>query len=463
MNEQRNWQTWRNEKASEVASKTTNELQIELERRKAQPQFPLWVFNKAITPFLDLLHKEYDLPRSFIGLGLLATYSTAIGTAYHVRMKKLGDIYLALWACFEGESSSGKSLTISQLFRPLKKLQDDYDRDWEQNHGEKPDSAKEMIPYKQIIYRDAYIPTLTRYLLPFNPKGLVKDSDEIVEWINGMNQLSRKEGTDEQFWLSTWNCHNYVAHRTANKKISLKKPFLNVLGGIQPSIMWKLFRNDRATTGFIFRILFAIDERNQFVDPNLFFDMPQELEQLHYKQIKKLYEGLSVDDVDDDSNSVIIDEKGLKLYVSWTKEKIARINAMQDPHERNIHKGIMGKIKEYVLRFVGILHIADKAYTDMPFMVEEIAGLEVMQRAIELGEYFYSAAVDVTERAERTITAPPEILNLSKYVALGWSYQKIGDTLWGEQYSEQYRKKKAAKLVADAIKKYPKIFNAVNN
>uniref|UniRef100_UPI004048035E DUF3987 domain-containing protein n=1 Tax=Roseivirga sp. TaxID=1964215 RepID=UPI004048035E len=463
MNEQRSWDNWRIQKGESIATKTTPELLSEIDRRKERPQFPLWVFNDAITQFLELLHKEYDLPRSFIGLGLLSAYSTAIGTAYHVRMKKLGDIYLALWGCFEGESSSGKSLTISQLFRPHNSLQNEYDNEWEMNHGEKPDSAKELIPYNQIIYRDAHTPTLIRYLLPFNPKGLLKDSDEILEWVNGMNQLSKKEGTDEQFWLSTWNCKDYTAHRSGNKRIKIKKPYLNVLGGIQPTVTWKLFKNDRATTGFIFRLLFAVDERNKFVDPNLEFDMPPELEKLHQTHISKLYKQLSVDDVDDDSKSVIIEPKALKMYLLWKKEKIAKIDRMTDAHDRNVHKGIMGKIAEYVIRFVGILHVSDVAYTDRPFMAEELASVNVMQRAIELGEYFYASAVDVTERAETSITAPPEVLRFASYQRLGWSNQKIGDTEFGTKYSEEYRKKKAGDILKKMIQKYPKIFNALAN
>src|SRR5690606_25830975 len=128
------------------------------------------------------------------------------------------------------------------------------------------------------IYRDAHIPTLVRYVLPDNPKGVSKHSDEIMEWLNGMNQLSKKEGTDEQIWLSTWNGRSYSGIRSGVDTSVLHRPCVNVVRGIQPTVTCRLYAEDRGSSGFIFRLLFAVPEKVKCATPSQLSHMPDSIE-----------------------------------------------------------------------------------------------------------------------------------------------------------------------------------------
>jgi hypothetical protein len=349
---------------------------------------------------------------------------------------------------------------MNQVFKPHYKIQDDIEKDWFAQIENKSDDQIRKMPSKQLIYGEAHIPTLIKDVMPSNPKGVLQDADEILTWINGMNQLSKgsKEGTDEQFWMKSWNCRSHRKRLGNNQIFVIKRPFLNVFGGAQPSIMWKLFKNDRDKTGFIFRLLFAVPESHKIAEPNLLFDMPSEWEDLHYKCINSLYKGLPMDD-DEDSSVMEIDPKAIRLYQEWAKEKTNRVNRIDDILKKEIHSGILGKMKEYCLRFAGILHISDKAYDGRPFLGRELLEIPVMERAIKLADYFYDAAAEVSDRVNESVIATPEVIRMASYIRAGFSYQRIGDTEW-PKVSESARRMKATRTVKKMIQEYPKIFGA---
>src|SRR5690606_1287492 len=232
---------------SSLAAASDEELHKEVEQRKIKKVFPLDVFHRDIKPYVNALHEKYDLPRSYVGLAMLAAYSTAIGTAYHIQLNKIGDIYFPVWACLEGISSSGKSLIMNQVFKPHYRIQEEMEEEWFEATKDMSEDKVQRMPSKQLVYGEAHIPTLIKDVMPANPKGVLQDADEILSWINGMNQLSKggKEGTDEQFWMKSWNCKAHRKRLSGNKIFVIKRPFLNVFGGAQPSIMHKLFKNDR--------------------------------------------------------------------------------------------------------------------------------------------------------------------------------------------------------------------------
>jgi hypothetical protein len=446
---------------SGLSTASDKELAAEVEKRKLIDPFPLDVFHDRIKPYINALHKEYDIPRSYIGLSMLSAYSTAVGTAYHIKLNKLGDIYFPIWACLEGISSAGKSLIMNQVFKPHYQIQEDIEKEWFAMTENKSDDMIQKMPSKQLIYGEAHIPTLIKDVMPANPKGVLQDADEILSWINGMNQLSKggKEGTDEQFWMKSWNCKSHRKRLAGNKIFVIRRPFLNVFGGAQPSIMWKLFKNDRDKTGFIFRLLFAVPDSHKIAEPNLLFDMPEEWETLHFKCINSLYNGLPMRD-EDDSSPMQIDPRAIRRYQDWASARTFLVNKMDDILKKEIHSGILGKIKEYCLRFAGILHISDKAYDGRQFLSTELIELPTMERAIKLAEYFYNAAANVSDRVNEAVIATPDVLRMATYIKAGWSYQRIGDTEYPKIRSEGARRMKATREIKKMIQDYPKIFGA---
>lgn len=447
-----------------LSTASTSDLKSELSKREKSPNiFPLDVFSDKIKPFIESLHNGYDIPRSFIGLTLISAYSTAIGTSYIITTNGHDGFYLPVWGCLIGMSSSGKTLVFNQIYEPLLAIQNKMDDDWNELTKGMPESQIKEQKLNTVVYRDAHIPTLVRYVMPDNPKGTAKFSDELIEWINGMNQLSKKEGTDEQFWLSSWNCTSYSGIRAGKAKFVIPRPFINIIGGIQRKKLPKLFANDRDSTGFVYRILFAKSEEEKIAEADPEYNIPEQWRNVHSDSLNRLYNNLEVDD-QTIAKKCILTPEAVKIYRFWTSHVISQINKMQDLDEKEVHSGIFGKIKEYALRFVAILHLSDKALSlnydhHTSWRQEEFVDKAVMERAIKLAEYFYCTAVETYESVSTTIVAPKEVLYASTLMKMGKTEREIAQFLW--QDNTDAAKKRMNRQLKKWIKDYPRVFNSV--
>lgn len=447
-----------------LATAKTNDLLSEISiREKEKNPFPLDVFNEKLNPFIFSLTKGYDLPRSYIGLTLLSALSTAIGTAYVVSTNRRDSIPLTVWAALVGMSSAGKSICINKIYSYLKQVQDDFDRKWtESTNGLSPDK-RIQCRIETVIYRDSNIPTFVRTVMPDNPKGVVKYSDELIEWINGMNQLSKKEGTDEQFWLSSWNCNDYSGIRGMKDKFVVKKPFVNVIGGFQPKMLVRLFKNDRDSTGFVNRILFALPTVNKIAELDPSFEMPDEYQTVIDNALKRLYHDLPVYEAGESRKCILLPD-AVKIYHEWSKREIKQINALPDLDDRENKAAIFGKTKEYALRFSGILHLADRALLqenlgdETRFRHEEYISSDTIIKSIQLATYFFNSAVDTYQMVQKNLTAPNEVLEVAFMLKRGATKTDIGKALYGT--TSDANRVRASRQIEKWIKEYPKVFGA---
>lgn len=453
-----------NEKSS-ISTASTADIQTELQKRQGIDNlFPLEIFHPNIKPFINELHLKYDIPRSYIGLSMLIAYSTAIGTAYAVSRNGSDRMYLSIWGCMNGISSSGKSFALDMCLKPLNDIQNEFDEEWSEQTDSITEERRQNIRIKTVIYRDAYIPTLIRYIMPFSPKGVLKESDEILEWINGLNAMGKKESTDEQFWLSAWDGRKYSAVRSANTKINIPRVFTNIIGGIQPKLLYKLFKNERGDSGFIFRVLFASPETFKIARPEPGYDIPQNIKDTHNNALRKLYEDLPVTDGYDAPKVCMMSKEATQAMVIWEDGKIDQINRIKDVNEMNIHSGILGKMKAYAYRFAGILAVSDRAYDmsnhyDMHFNQTLVITKDIIDRAILAANYFYKSAVDVYETVDNSITAPMDIMYMASLFKMGKSVSQMADVI----LKDKTKKSTMHRMLKKAIKDYPKVFGALNN
>ena len=197
---------------------------------------------------------------------------------------------------------------------------------------------------------------------------------------------------------------------------------------------------------------------HKIADPDMFFDMPEEHEALHNKCLRSLYHGLPMDD-ETDSRPMTINPDGLKEFQSWYREHMHRINRIEDIHQKNIEAGILGKMKEYAIRFAGMLHLADKAYEGKTFLHEEFIETSTMIRAVKLAEYFLNSAKDVAQRVNTTVIASAEVLRYAAYSKAGYPMQRIGDLEFPKK-SESARRQAASRLLKKYIQEYPDVFGA---
>jgi hypothetical protein len=455
-------------KENGLATFTEEELESEQQRRKMNENiFPLEVFHPKTKPFINALNQSYDLHRSYIGLAILSSYSTAIGTAYTVSTNGKDEIFLPVWGCLLGLSSSGKSLSINKAYEPLKKIQDEFNLNWDiETQGITMDQmARKNMP--QLLYRDIQTPTLIRYVIPDNPKGLCKIADELLEWVNGMNPAARnKDGTDEQFWLSTWNCTQYDAVRSGKQKFVNKRPFVNIVGGTQYDVLPNFFSKNRDTTGFIFRLLFAIDDRNKIIEIDPHYDMAKEVSDPHENVLRTLYQKLKVESTEEIPGKCILTREAVDVYHGWVRTHVRKINEMEDLKQRELQSGIFGKIKEYALRFSAILHLTDVTFDNserewVNYKPQEFVSSDVMHRAIKLAQYFHFSAETSYERVQKQRYAPHDAIvcaNLLRKLDKRFSLMQIAGILYNKE--TEANKSKVKRNLKKWMFEYPWLFNS---
>lgn len=461
-----------------LAAANTDDLRKELNKREMSENiFPLEIFHPAVKPLIEAMVQHYDLDRGYIGLGMFSAYSTAIGTSFCVSTNGQDKVYLSVWGCLLGLSSSGKSLTLNKCYEPLFDIQNEFDRDWTERTEGKSEGEIRDSHMPTALFMDAHIPTLIRWILPDNPKGVAKIADELLEWINGMNPSAKggKDGTDEQFWIRTWNCAPAYVTRSGKQKTVLRRPFVNILGGTQYGILHNFFAKNRDVTGFIFRLLFAIDDRQKIAEIDPDYSMPREFTEQHHKLIKLLYEKFDVQSTDDAPNTCVLGKEAVQVYRLWVNANIKRINAMENVNDKDIQSGIFGKIKEYALRFAAILYITDKAFdalakTDTPdyFTIglagETLVPKQYMERALLACNYFYKTATIAYQRVQKQMYAPAEAITVATlFTKANMSYGKMGEKLYGDATSDKDRQRKAKRaerVTKKYIAEYPWLFNA---
>ncbi len=444
---------------------SNEQIRMEMLRRDLTVnRFPLEVFHSSLRPFINNLCVEYDIPKSYVGLSILSGLSSAIGTSYVITSNSTDYVHLPVWGILVGISSGGKSLMQTIAFQPHQKIQEQLDIDWDRLVADMGDDMRQRERYHCLVFRDAHISTLIRTILRDNPKGVVKFTDEIIEVINGMSQYNRKDGIDEAFFLSSWSCVPYQAARSAKTIINLPRPFVNFIGGTQYKVLPKFFANDRDQSGFAFRFLFALPEADRIAMPNPAFAMPEEFRKPYFDCINRLYFGLGVPRPDTVPKVCKLTSDAVQMYIDWYRAKADTLNRISDSDDKSIMASIYGKVKEYAIRFAGILHICDKALDPnfgkdfhTNFMNQESVGAEVMERAIKLADYFFLSAIDTYRIVDTRRTAPQEVLTCAALLRNGRSQADIAEVLYGDK---RYRMK-VCRHIKKWIKQYPRVFNAI--
>ena len=458
----RNYQN--NRKSIGLDAFSNDQIRMEMLRRDIiVNRFPLEVFHPSLKPFINSLCQEYDIPSSYVGLGLLSGMSSAIGTSSVITTNGSDCIPLPVWGVLVGISSGGKSLMQNIAFQPHQRIQAQFDMEWDQLISGLGDEMRQREKYQCLVFRDAHVATLIR-ILKENPRGVVKFTDEIVELINGMAQYGRKEGIDEAFFLSAWSCLPYQAARSSKVIINLPRPFVNFIGGTQYKVLPKLFANDRDQNGFVFRFLFALPDGDKIALPNPSFAMPEEFRMPYFDCISRLYFGLPVSAPGNPPKVCQLTPDAVRMYIHWYRTKADVLNRITDKDDKCIMGSIYGKIKEYALRFAGILYLCDRALDPnfgkdfhSTFGPGEFVGADVMERAIALADYFFLSAIDAHQIVDTRRTAPQEVLTCAALLRNGRSQPDIAEVLYGDR---KFRMRVCRNL-KKWIKQYPRVFNAI--
>ena len=155
----------------------------------------------------------------------------------------------------------------------------------------------------------------------------------------------RKGGNDVGTWLSIFNAQPiFVDRKGVDDQITIARPFVNVIGSIQPQVFAKYFSGQFRHNGLLSRILVVFNDGEDKMPYDSYKDVPQELVEQWGNLIDSIlnltdgyYEfGEAVYELSDDAKAA---------FSAWSDRNTDAVNAESDKTICEFFQ----KIKSYVI------------------------------------------------------------------------------------------------------------------
>jgi len=165
-----------------------------------------------------------------------------------------------LWGGLVGEPGSGKSHVIGTLMRPLRDLQMEHHiryqhrleeyktalREYEKKKKSEDAGDPPARPKPTKFYVSNYTLEAISQILNDQPdRGLLVAPDELAVFRRSMDAYRGGRGADRAHWLDLYNGEDLSVDRKTSDNIFVRYTSVSVVGGIQPSILQKAWREDK--------------------------------------------------------------------------------------------------------------------------------------------------------------------------------------------------------------------------
>lgn len=368
-------------------------------------KFPIDVFPDLIQKIILSTNSCLNYPIDFIAAAILYAASVAIGNTHQIQVKNGYVQSVVLYIALVGNPGTNKSHPLSfalkaiedfdnKNFREYLKQKDEFSAYQALSKKEKSEYGEAPpVPYlKQSLVSD-FTPESLIDILSINRRGIGVYVDELASWFKNFNRYNN--GSEEQFWLSAWSTKAIRVNRKSSDPHFLKRPFISVIGTMQPGILKELAKN-RTENGFIDRILFVMPE-------NLKKDYwgEEELSMEIIKDWQKVITNLLF--VQPDYNEtgdvepkiVELSSNAKAIAFDWQRELTDKCNETTD----ELILRLYSKMEQYMLRFALILQLLKYSCNNGSNL--EI-GADAVNGAIKLTNYFIQNALKAHEIISNT-------------------------------------------------------------
>jgi len=393
------------------------------------PEFPTDTLPKAAARLVKEGAAAIGCPEDFIGLSALTALGAAIGNARVIRPKKDWTEGAALYSAVIADPGEKKTAAVAVATGPARRLENRLNREYEREldeHAremreyavEERDARREdraaMPPPKRPTAQRVYVnDTTTEALIPIlkgNPRGVLLERDELVGWVKGMDQYKAGgKGADRQFWLSTWsNSRASVDRKGQNgEPLSVLRPFVGVLGAIQPTVLPELAEGRE--DGMLERFLFAYpDPVNALWTDDEISESTEAAYAELYRKLRELT--LEADELGDPLDvAVAFSPDAKQVFVDSYNEHRREMAAPDLPRYL---RSPWSKLEAYLVRLMLILAACRFVEDDTPERVEPVDVL----KAVTLLDYFKSQARRVFGALRESDPRLPLLRDVARFV-----------------------------------------------
>jgi hypothetical protein len=361
--------------------------------------FPIDVFPKDIQTYLLECNVKLDSSIEYMGCSLLWLISVCIGNSIEMEVKKGWIENLSLWISVVGKAGLGKTPSISNIIFPLIKINakeiktfikenEKYEYYNALSKKEKDEHSEVFKPIKtQFIANDITLEALVDlHQESDNAVGVFKD--ELAGWLKDMNKY--REGSDLEFWLSTWSGKSVNLNRLTRKGSFVEKPFIPVLGGIQPNIFNTFYTEENKDNGFMDRMLLcypdlSIDKYNENEISDDILKWYKEIVISFYDTIKSIIKR------DEDGDIISLTAKfSDEAKIEWMRIFNEMTDIQNNEEENEYLKSMFPKQKSYIPRFACLIHVFNDFFSEGGNSL--LISKESVLKAEKLSKYFIATA-----------------------------------------------------------------------
>ena len=336
-------------------------------------EFPLEIFPQEIQHYLKECSTKLDSNIEFMGVSMLWLISVIIGNAYEVEVKRGWIENGVVWIAVVGKAGIGKTPSINNVIFPLMKLNSKEIKRFIQetekylyyeglSKKEKEEYPEVQKPKKtQFIANDITLEALVDlHQESDNSVGVFKD--ELAGWLKDMNKY--RAGSDLEFWLSCWSGKSVSMNRKTAKSSFVEKPFIPVLGGIQPSIFNAFSTEENKDNGFMDRMLLSFPDATveNYNDEELDYNLIK----WYSDSIQRFFDVIRLNLLRNEEGDIVPTRV---LFSSEAKQEWKRIfnkitSHQNDEDENEYLKSMYPKQKSYIPRFALLINCFDSVYND---------------------------------------------------------------------------------------------------
>ena len=313
----------------------------------AETGFPMDVFPEHIQKIIYDLVTYENFNLEYTASIILSAYATAIGNTYHVKIKGNWVSSCALFMILVGRPGLGKTPPLGFLYQPIRendrqllaKAHKEYEL-YEQQAVKKDGEVKEPMEKPRLV-QTVISDFTSEAMLNIhydNPRGIVLLVDEVVALFNSVKRYSAKSNLIEDL-LSAYSGQPIKAVRkTEAFPMSITRPCINLIGGVQTNILDEIFRKEYVANGLTDRFLFVFPKNKKIPEWQLGIDQKQRPNTMrdwscYVNKVQNIPFQLCEDGVTANPTVLEMTKDARNYFYCWNNEIIDRVNAIEDDNE----------------------------------------------------------------------------------------------------------------------------------
>jgi hypothetical protein len=378
--------------AEEKKDEEAEQERLALTRPPQAKPFPLDVLPHRLRDYVTKAAASVACPPDFIAAGMLVVLGAALGTRRVVQVKPGWTEAACLWVAVVGRPGEAKSPALDRALLPARTADAEAHQawldelaTWKRCHAAEGEEECPDRPVRaQYLVSDVTIEKLA-LVLQENPRGVLLHRDEFGGWIHTMNVYRGGRGADVENFCSIWSGQPIDVLRKTSDDAYVRRPFVAVLGGIQPDRLDEL--TSGKDDGFIDRLL--------LVYPHPVVRRWSDVEVDETATLA--YVGLHRTLLDLPPAGVPLSNTARKRFIEWHDLFYEWLATRTGPT-----RGAAAKMPRYCARFALVLAHARRSF--------DLVDLEDVEGAITLVNYFTVEAARVSGRLS------PKVGNLRQNV-----------------------------------------------